>query len=137
MKSKIIFISLLLFVAVCSMAQRPYNVVFDLSSKDTLNHQAVIRMLKLIVDEHKDAKLEVVFYGQSLDMVTQNKSVVANDVMELAKIPQVRFKVCELAMKRWNLDKSQLLPGVLTVPDGIYEIITKQGEGWGYIKVAR
>ena len=137
MKRSILFTALFLLVAVSAMAQRPYNVVFDLSSKDTLNHQAVIRMLKLIVEEHKDAKLEVVFYGQSLDMVTQNKSVVANDVMELAKIPQVQFKVCELAMKRWNLDKSQLLPGVLTVPDGIYEIITRQGEGWGYIKVAR
>ena len=137
MKKIIMFLFLSLVFSLTALAQRPYNVVFDMSSKDTLNHQAVIRMIKLILEEHKDAKLEVVFYGQSLDMVTQNKSVVANEVMELSKLPQVQFKTCELAMKRWNLDKSQLLPGVLTVHDGIYEIITKQGEGWGYIKVAR
>jgi intracellular sulfur oxidation DsrE/DsrF family protein len=39
-------------------------------------------------------------------------------------------------MKRHNIDAFQLLPGVSIVPDGIYEIITKQKEGWGYIKAA-
>jgi intracellular sulfur oxidation DsrE/DsrF family protein len=39
-------------------------------------------------------------------------------------------------MKRMNVDKSQLIPGVEVVPDGIYEIISKQRENWGYIKVA-
>jgi uncharacterized protein len=28
-----------------------------------------------------------------------------------------------------------LLPGVGTVPDGIYEIVAKQQDRWGYIKV--
>ena len=42
----------------------------------------------------------------------------------------------------WSLiyimqQKSQLLEGVGTVPDGIYEIISKQHQGWGYIKAAR
>jgi intracellular sulfur oxidation DsrE/DsrF family protein len=49
----------------------------------------------------------------------------------------VSFKVCALAMKRNKIDKSQLLPGVQVVPDGIYEIISKQRDNWGYIKVAR
>jgi uncharacterized protein len=38
-------------------------------------------------------------------------------------------------MKRHNVDKTQLLPGVEVVPDAIFEIVTKQSEGWGYIKV--
>jgi hypothetical protein len=40
-------------------------------------------------------------------------------------------------MKRHQLDKSQLLPGIGTVPDGIYEIVARQSEGWGYIKAAQ
>jgi intracellular sulfur oxidation DsrE/DsrF family protein len=40
-------------------------------------------------------------------------------------------------MQRYNIDKSQLIAGVETVPDGIYEIITKQKQGWGYIKVSQ
>jgi hypothetical protein len=42
-----------------------------------------------------------------------------------------------VALKNNGVDKSQLIPGVQTVPDGIYEIIQKQHEGWGYIKAAR
>jgi len=32
------------------------------------------------------------------------------------------------------VDKSQLLPNVQIVPDGIGEIVAKQNAGWGYIK---
>ena len=39
-------------------------------------------------------------------------------------------------MVNQKLDKSQLLTGVQIVPDGIYEIVSKQQEGWGYIKVS-
>ena len=55
--------------------------------------------------------------------------------MQLQK--NVSFRVCEGAMKNNKVEKSQLLDGVGTVPDGIYEIISKQHEGWGYIKAAR
>jgi intracellular sulfur oxidation DsrE/DsrF family protein len=115
---------------------RPYNVVFDLTSSDTAEHKTVLRWIKGITKDNPNAKLEVVFYGQSLGMVDKDKSVVSNDVKEVLGNKNVSFKVCETAMKRHNMDKSQLLPGVGTVPDGIYEIVTKEGEGWGYIKVA-
>src|SRR4051812_1881667 len=127
-----------LFMSVSSslFAQtKPYNVVFDLTSKDTSDQKSLIRWLKSISESNSSAKLEVVLYGQSLDMVTKDKSIVENDVKELVTNKNVHFKVCEAAMKRHNLDKSLLIPEVQTVPDGIQEIVTKQGEGWGYIKV--
>jgi len=40
-------------------------------------------------------------------------------------------------MKNNNITADQLLPGIHVVPDGIYEIISKQRAGWGYIKAAR
>jgi hypothetical protein len=55
--------------------------------------------------------------------------------MEAMKNPNTTFAVCEVAMKNNKVERNQLFPGVKTVPDGIYEIITKQREGWGYIKV--
>jgi intracellular sulfur oxidation DsrE/DsrF family protein len=51
------------------------------------------------------------------------------------KNPNVSFKACEIALRNNGVDKSQLASGVQTVPDGIYEIISKQQEHWGYIKV--
>jgi uncharacterized protein len=52
-------------------------------------------------------------------------------------MPPLTFKVCAIALKNNNVDKSQLLPGVQIVPDGIYELISKQQDHWGYIKVMR
>jgi intracellular sulfur oxidation DsrE/DsrF family protein len=136
MKRYIIISILLIFAAQFSMAQskRPYNVVFDITSKDTMDHKAVIRWINEILKSDPTAKLEVVCYGQSLDLVTQDKSLVAESVKKLAENKNVAFRVCAIAMKNHNIDKSQLIAGVQVVPDGIYEIISKQGEGWGYIK---
>jgi intracellular sulfur oxidation DsrE/DsrF family protein len=69
-------------------------------------------------------------------MVVNGKSTVTKAMQKLEGNSKVSFKVCEYTMKRAGVDKSQLLPGVGTVPDGIIEIVTKQGEGWGYIKEA-
>lgn len=125
----------------CGLAQlfaqaKDYRVVFDITTKDTNVHKAVIRWCNEIMKAEPDAKLEVVYYGQSLEMITQGKSVVASDVARLISEKKVSFAVCASAMKRWNLDKSNLLPGVSTVPDGIYEILQKQREGYGYIKAS-
>ena len=132
------FLAALLFCALNTSAQTaPYNVVFDLTSKDTNDHKTVIRWLNGISKERPDAKLEVVLYGQSLDMIQKDKSVVANDLKAVLENKNLTFKVCGQAMKRHNVDPAQLIPGVEIVNDGIYQIITRQGQGWGYIKVAK
>jgi intracellular sulfur oxidation DsrE/DsrF family protein len=90
----------------------------------------------MISSERPDAQLEIVLYGQSLDMIVKDRSVVADALKGLSNNKNVSVKVCAAAMKKHNIDKSQLLPGIVIVPDGIYEIITKQKEGWGYIKAS-
>lgn len=117
--------------------QTDYKVVFDLTSKDTLTHQTAIRQMSSIINSNPDAKVEIVLFGQSLNMVIKDKSGVAKDVQKLLENKNVAFKVCEVTMDRYKINKSQLIEGVGTVPDGIYEIITKQRQGWGYIKIAQ
>ncbi len=114
---------------------KPYNVVFDITTSDTAVHQRVIRWINMIISSNPDAKIEVVFYGKSLDMVVQGKSSVTNDIRKLAAGKKASFVVCQQAMKVHNIEKGQLFPGVLTVPDGLYELVVKQAEGYGYIKV--
>jgi intracellular sulfur oxidation DsrE/DsrF family protein len=113
-----------------------YRVVFDMTSKDSVNQQSLVRQISLISKGNANAKLEVVIYGQGLDIVTKGKTSQENAVGQLMSNKNISFKVCEMTMKRQNVDKSQLIPGVEVVPDGIFEIVTKQKEGWGYIKVA-
>ena len=131
---KILFFCCLLLAGNAILAQANYKVVFDLTSKDSLDHQAVIRWVNEVIRVEPTAQVEVVMYAKGTTLVTKDKSTVANDVIKLAQNKNVSFKVCEVALKNQGIDKSQLLPGVQTVPDGIYEIISKQREGWGYIK---
>jgi intracellular sulfur oxidation DsrE/DsrF family protein len=70
-------------------------------------------------------------------MALKDKSIIADAIRELSSNKKASFKVCGATMKRHNVDKAQLLPGVEVVPDAIFEIVTKQHEGWGYIKVAQ
>ena len=138
MRKIIVFVGLLTVSASVIQAQtKNYNVVFDMSSKDTINHQTIIREITLIKKANPQAKLEVVVYGQGLDLVVKDKSTKSEEIQELLKNENVSFKVCAMTMQRNKVDESQLVTGVRPVDDGIYEIISKQQEGWGYIKVAR
>jgi len=115
--------------------QKPYNIVFDLTTSDTATHQRLIRWINGILTSHPDAKIEVVFYGKALDMIVKDKSTVAGDVIKLGSENKVTFAACEHAMQVFNINKNQLLNGVTTVPDSLYELVIKQAEGYGYIKV--
>ena len=113
----------------------PYRVVFDLTSRDSLDQKAVVRWVREISASNPEAQIEVVMYGKGYELVMPEKTSVAEDVRNELKTPNVSFKVCRIAMKSNKIDASQLAQGVQTVPDGVYEIISKQHDGWGYIKV--
>jgi intracellular sulfur oxidation DsrE/DsrF family protein len=137
MKKIILLVSILTSFAGFSTAQnKDYKVVFDLTSKDTLNQQSLLREMSLIKEGNPDAQLEAVIYGQGLGLIIKDASSQSAEIQRLLSMSDVSIKVCALAMKRQKVDASQLLPNVQIVPDGIYEIISKQRDGWGYIKVA-
>ncbi len=128
---------LVLSFGVLQSQDHPYRVVFDLTSKDSLSQLAAVRWAKGIVSSNPKAEVEVVMYGKGFELVMPERSTVIEQVKEAMKYPGVTFTACEVAMKNNNVDKKQLLEGTHTVPDGIYEIVSKQREGWAYIKVAR
>jgi hypothetical protein len=136
MRKLSLFSITLLFVSQFLLAQKDYKVVFDLTSGDTLSQQTAIRWVNEIIKTEPTAQVEVVMFGKGLPLVVKDKSALADDVTSLATNKNVAFKVCAIALANQKIDKSQLLTGVQVVPDGIYEIVSKQREGWGYIKVS-
>src|SRR5215472_15317411 len=134
--TKILLSAAMLFFCFASQAQKDYKVVFDLTSGDSLSQQTAIRWVSEIIKAEPTAQVEVVMFGKGLPLAVKDRSAVSNDVVALANNKNVAFKVCSVAMANQKIDKNQLLPGVQTVPDGIYEVISKQREGWGHIKVA-
>jgi len=135
MKKNSIITILLLFAVQLLQAQPDYKVVFDLTSKDSLDQKAVMRWVSEITSLSPDAIMEVVMYGQGVNMVTRGRSNMEETVAKFTNNKNVSFKVCAVALKNLNIDKSLLIKGIEIVPDGIYEIISRQRDGWGYIKV--
>lgn len=113
---------------------KPVKIVFDVTSDDVKVHQSTMRHVKAMSKAYPESEFEVVMYSGSIDMVLKDKSSVAEDMESLADNENVSFLICKGTMKRHGVDESELITGVGTVPDGILEIITKQAEGWGYIK---
>jgi intracellular sulfur oxidation DsrE/DsrF family protein len=134
---RILFVGLfaLLSPGVVQAQNHPYRVVFDLTSRDSLDQKAVLRWLREVGTSSPKAQMEVVMYAKGFELVMPERSAYLADVKEAMKNPNVTFKVCAIALKNNNVDKSQLLPGVGVVPDGIYELVLKQQDHWGYIKV--
>ena len=115
---------------------RPYRVAFDLTSRDSLDQKAVLRWIREVSTSSPDAEMEVVMYGKGFELVMPERSAFLADVQTAMKNPKVSFKVCAIAMKNNNIEKSQMLPAVQVVPDGIHELVMRQQDNWGYIKVS-
>ncbi len=134
---RMILISFLLAVVIETTAQtKSVKIVFDVTSGDTLVHQAALRHVSVMAAAYPQSTFEVVVYGGAMSMFVKGKSTVSKAIQKLESNPNVSFKVCEQTMARYKVDKAQLVANVGTVPDGILEIVNKQAEGWGYIKEA-
>jgi uncharacterized protein len=127
-------LAVVMVYAQSSSSPKPYKVVFDLTTDDPQDQAAVLRWLREVAAVNPQNEMEVVMYGRGLSLVVSGRSAQADEVTQAAGRSHVSFKVCEIAMRNQKLDKSQLLPNVATVPDGIGEIVARQKEGWGYIK---
>ena len=134
MKRIINTVLVLLLTSMCFAQENPVKIVFDVTSQNTKVHESTIRHVKAMSNAYPDSKFEVVMYSGAMDMVLKDKSAVAEDVEMLAKKDNIDFVICQGTMKRHEVDSTQLIKGVRSVPDGILEIIEKQKEGWGYIK---
>lgn len=128
-----LFLALLLSFNIIAQ-EKPVKIVFDVTSDDVKVHQSTMRHVKAMSKAYPESEFEVVMYSGSIDMVLKDKSSVAEDMEALADNENVSFLICKGTMKRHGVEESELITGVGTVPDGILEIITKQAEGWGYIK---
>jgi len=133
---KIIFLLLpgLLVYGIVMAQQKEHKIVFDFTKGDTASFATMIRQAKNILNAAANAKLEVVCYGPGLDMLTKEKTTVQKEIEELSGKFNVVFAACEASMKRRGIDKSQLIPAIVTVPLASLEISSKQEEGWSYLK---
>jgi intracellular sulfur oxidation DsrE/DsrF family protein len=111
----------------------PHKIIFQLSSGDTMSHKALIKQLGNILSVAPDTKIEIVCHGPGLDFLVKDKSVVVAKLGDF-KEKGVVFNACEFSMKERNVDKSRIVAEATYVPAGIIAIVSKQEQGWSYIK---
>ena len=128
-----LFLAILFSLNVFSQ-ENPVKIVFDVTSSDVKVHQSSMRHVKAMSEAYPNSQFEVVMYSGAIDMVLKGKSSVEDDMQSLSSNENVTFAICEGTMKRHKVDETDLIEGVTKVPDGILEIVSKQQEGWGYIK---
>jgi intracellular sulfur oxidation DsrE/DsrF family protein len=98
MKRISLFLSLLFLASGFVYGQSaPYRVVFDLTSRDGLDQKAVIRWVSEISVAYPRAELEVVMYGNGLELFMPERSTVIEDVRNVIRRPNVFFRVCRVA----------------------------------------
>jgi intracellular sulfur oxidation DsrE/DsrF family protein len=76
--------------------------------------------------------IEIVVYGPGIGML-KAESTVGNRVID-AGAGGVKVIACENTMKAQKLQRADMIDGIAYVPAGVAEIVTRQKEGWGYIR---
>jgi uncharacterized protein len=130
-------ISLLMIATAFSVsltAQKQHRVVFEITSADTADYRGVLRSVNNVLKDAPGTKVEIVCHGPAIFMLVKEKTVLSDIMQELQNKQGVSFAACANSMRKNNLEKSQLVPAATVVPNGVMEVVSKQEEGWSYIK---
>jgi intracellular sulfur oxidation DsrE/DsrF family protein len=66
-------------------------------------------------------------------MLKKNTSNVSEEIKQLSG-RGVKFLACEFTMQQQKLTKEDMLEGIFYTPYGLIEIITRQENGYHYLK---
>lgn len=136
---KILFFLIPFFFATRSTAQnnttpaRVHKIIFQLMSDDTTVHTSLIKQLYNVLAAAPGTKIEVVCHGPGINLLMNDKTTVQNKIRDL-KSKDVVFLACENTLRDKNIPKEKIIAEAGFVQSGIIQIVTRQEEGWGYIK---
>jgi uncharacterized protein len=130
---KKVLVLIVVSLASITLKAQTHKIIFQLMSEDTLAHRSLMKQLNNVLSISPDAKIEVVCQGPGLSMLMLSKTTVQESISKM-KAKGVVFAACEFSMSERKVTKEQIVPESGFVKSGIMEVITKQEEGWGYIK---
>lgn len=134
MKKTILLVLLALGVQVANAQYTgDYKIIFQLVTADTTAHKALMKQISNITSVAPQTKIEVVCHGPGLQMLVAGKTIVGDKIAKFSD-KGVVFNACEFSMKERNVSKESIVTQAVYVKAGILEIVSKQQEGWHYIK---
>lgn len=124
-----------ILITLTGLSETNYKVLFDLSSDSKDNWTTLLNNVENVKKELGDkTQIRVVLHGGGIHLI-ETKTAFQVDRINKLIAGGIEFVGCENTMKRKNIQKSQLLPNVGTVPAGLAELVRKQSQGWSYLKI--
>ena len=110
------------------------QAVFQVSDADPQKWNLTLNNVNNVIQDLGTEKvdLEIVVYGPGIGMLKAD-SPVGKRIAEALK-SGVKVVACENTMKGQNLVYANMLPEIGYVPSGVVELITKQRDGYSYIR---
>lgn len=115
-------------------ASRPHKVVFQVSENDPKTWNLALNNAKNVQQAlgADQTAVEIVVYGPGIGMLKMD-SPVAERIAE-ATGKGVAVVACENTMKAQKLSRADMLQTVGYVPAGVVELMTRQKEGFAYVR---
>jgi intracellular sulfur oxidation DsrE/DsrF family protein len=138
------FLLLLVFATHTAVAQETqpdvdlaeHKIVFQLTSADTNVHKMLVRQLGNVLAAAPNSKVEVVCHGPGLDILRSKMTIVYPKIQEL-KGKGIGFVGCENTLRERKIAREEIIPEATFVKAGIIEIVSKQEQGWSYIRAGQ
>ena len=118
-------------------ASHAHRVIFVVTSPDHDDWSSAMVLADhyLAGIKPETAEVEVLAYGPGIDILKTGAETAGQ--MAAGQKLGIHFVACENAMRAHHIAKTELLPGVTTVPSGVVDLVQKQEAGWSYVKVGR
>jgi intracellular sulfur oxidation DsrE/DsrF family protein len=117
------------------VSMKKYRVIFhiDEPSKGRAN-QVLMNITNLLDDLGQDVvEVELLANGGGVRAMARGSESAAGQVEVLAQ-RGVHFVACQHSLEHLSMQREELLDLVDVVPAGVSELVTKQAEGWAYIR---
>jgi intracellular sulfur oxidation DsrE/DsrF family protein len=110
------------------------RVVFQVSDDDSKKWNLALNNAKNVQDSFGAANvdIEIVVYGPGIGML-KAEAPIANSVSAAVK-SGVNIVACENTMVGAKLTKADMNADIGYVPAGVVELMTRQKQGWSYIR---
>lgn len=117
-----------------SPAGGPMKVVVHVNVAESGVQGAGLKNVTNILKEAPETQVEFVCHGAGISLVEKAHTEHAEAIAALLQ-KGVTFVACENTMRQKSIRKEDLLPGVLTVPSGAFEVVRRQqNDGFAYFK---
>ena len=115
-------------------SQKRHKIVIQVSDNDLAKWNLALNNAKNLQDDvgANNVDIEIVAYGPGIGML-KLESPGASRVAEAMR-DNVKVIACENTMRGQKLTRDDMLPAIAYVPAGVTQIMTRQSQGWAYLR---